>query len=46
MSVYDAFIFGACVGFIAVFPAAILLHFVSRFLTHKRDTSDYYDDFP
>lgn len=35
MSVYDAFIFGVCVGFIAVFPIAIILHFIARALTYN-----------
>lgn len=35
ISVYDALIFGACVGFIAVFPVAIGLHFIARLLSHS-----------
>lgn len=35
ISPHDAFIFGACVGFVAVFPVAVVLHFIARLLSHS-----------
>jgi len=45
MNPYDAFIFGACVGFIAVFPVAILLHFIAKALSYE-DEKNHDEQYP
>lgn len=45
ISVYDAFIFGFCVGFIAVLPVAIALHFIARLLSHS-DEKTHEEQYP
>lgn len=46
MTIHDAFLFGICVGFVMVFPVAIVLHFIARLLTYKSDNHNYYDEYP
>ena len=45
MSSYDAFLFGVCVGFVAVFPVAIVLHFVARLISND-DIKDHEEQYP
>lgn len=45
MSAYDAFVFGVCVGFVGVFPVAIVLHFIARALTYS-DNKNHDEQYP
>lgn len=46
ISPQDAFIFGVCVGFVAVFPVALVLHFVFVFINHKQQIEKDWTEYP
>lgn len=45
ITAHDAFIFGVCVGFVAVFPVAIALHFIARIISYS-DEKDHDEQYP